>query len=159
MNSHLTERLGAFRPDDNPYPDPEVAPLARPSRINEDISKYYQDFKKPVVNAGPWIHKPEVPTSTELIEDPQVSCTSGEKIVDLNEKLRPNKIKGAYDNNEEYLGTQYDLVREDALRPLRQAIKEVKKNPYLDESAYPPSSGIGIYEPVSLYQNPPHCKR
>ncbi|KAF1970981.1 P-loop containing nucleoside triphosphate hydrolase protein [Bimuria novae-zelandiae CBS 107.79] len=149
MNPHLTERFGAARLDDR-YPDPEVAPLARPSRTNNDIWKYGEDAKKPVVNAGSWISKPEVPTASELLANYQSGFAVGEQIIDLDQELRPNKVVGAYESNEEYLGTQYDLLREDALRPLRQAIEEVRRNPYLDEASYSSSSGIGIYEPVYL---------
>ncbi|KAL1606332.1 hypothetical protein SLS60_003734 [Paraconiothyrium brasiliense] len=74
----------------------------------------------------------------------------GEQMISFSEELRPNKVEGDYESNEEYLGTQYDLMREDAIRPLREAVQEVRKDPWRDESDYPSSSGIGIYEPVYL---------
>ncbi|KAJ4290505.1 hypothetical protein N0V90_010722 [Kalmusia sp. IMI 367209] len=149
MNSHLTERFGALRSLDDRYPDPELVPLSSRSRTNNDISKYFQDASKPVVKAGAWIDKSEVPTSSEIITGSS-GFTIGEQIIDFDEELRPNKVKGAYENNEEYLGTQYELLREDAIRPLRQAVEDVRKDPWKDETEYPPSSGIGIYEPVYL---------
>jgi helicase required for RNAi-mediated heterochromatin assembly 1 len=151
MNSHLTERFRAGRLHDDGCPDPDVAPLARPSRINNDIWKYCQDASKPVAKAGSWIDKPEIPTSIELLPNIPTSFTEGEQIIDFDEdvELRPNRVEGDYKSNEEYLGTQYDLLREDAIRPLRQAIEQVRKDPWREESDYPPSSGIGIYEPVS----------
>ncbi|KAL5406333.1 hypothetical protein PMIN03_007833 [Paraphaeosphaeria minitans] len=149
MNPHISERLRASHQDD--YPDPNVAPLARPSRINGDIWKYCQDTTKLVVNTGSWINKSEIPTSSELFPGGNsASFTVGEQIINLDEELRPNKVEGSYKSKEEYLGTQYNLLREDAIRPLRQAVEEVRKNPWRDESDYPPSSGIGIYEPVYL---------
>ncbi|KAL5386844.1 hypothetical protein DPSP01_003862 [Paraphaeosphaeria sporulosa] len=149
MIKHLSERLCSPQDD---YPDPDVAPLARPSRINGDIWKYYQNASQYTpVNAGSWVNKPEIPTPSEILPG---SCspgfTVGEQIINLNEELRPNKVEGNYESKEEYLGTQYDLLREDAIRPLRQAVEEVRKDPWRDESDYPPSSGIGIYEPVYL---------
>ena len=148
MNAHLTERFGVPHTNDDGYPDPEITPLARPSRMNNDIHKYQENAKKPVVNAGSWIEKPEVPTSAELMVNCQISFPD-ETIIDLEEELRPNRIDGPYQSNEEYLGTQYELLREDAIRPLRQAIEEVRRNPWWNESKYPPSRAIGIYEPVS----------
>lgn len=130
-------------------PDPEVAPLSKPSLINDDIWKYCQQAGKRVVEAGSWIDKPEVPSLSELLPNVPTGFTVGEQIIDLNEELRPNKVEGSYESKEEYLGTQYALLREDAIRPLRQAIQEVRKDPWRDESDYPPNIGIGIYEPVS----------
>lgn len=149
MNPHLSERFRAIREDE--YTDPDVAPLARPLRINGDISKYFQDTAKPVATAGSWVNKPEIPTAYELLPDSSrtTGFTVGEQIIDFNEELRPNRVEGEYESKEEYLGTQYNLLREDAIRPLQQAVEEVRKNPWRDESDYPPSSGIGIYEPVS----------
>jgi helicase required for RNAi-mediated heterochromatin assembly 1 len=153
MNPHLTERFRTVRLHEDDYPDPDVAPLARPSRINGDVWKYCQDASKPVVNAGSWIDKPEIPTSFELFPNIPTGFTEGEQIIDFEEdvELRPNKVEGEYKSNEEYLGTQYDLVREDAIRPLRQAVEQVRKDPWREESDYPSSSGIGIYEPVSRH--------
>lgn len=150
MNSHLSERFRTPKQDE--FPDPDVIPLARPSRINGDIWKYCQDVTKPVPKAGSWINKPETPTAIELFagSDPK-GFAVGETIIDLDEELRPNRVEGSYESKDEYLGTQYDLLREDAIRPLRQAVEEVRKDPWRDESDYPPSSGIGIYEPVSQH--------
>ncbi|KAF2438516.1 P-loop containing nucleoside triphosphate hydrolase protein [Karstenula rhodostoma CBS 690.94] len=151
MNPHLTERFRAGQPHhEDDYPDLDIAPLARPSRINGDIWKYCQDANKPVANAGSWVNKPEIPTISELLPDSSIGFTVGEQIIDFNEELRQNKVEGNYESKEEYLGTHYDLLREDAVRPLRQAVEEVRKDPWRDESDYPPSSGIGIYEPVYL---------
>ncbi|XP_062572126.1 NFX1-type zinc finger-containing protein 1-like [Saccostrea cucullata] len=51
------------------------------------------------------------------------------KDFDFNEKpfLRANKIKGGYENLDHYLDIQFRLLREDFLRPLRDGIKEYKK--------------------------------
>jgi helicase required for RNAi-mediated heterochromatin assembly 1 len=71
-------------------------------------------------------------------------------IIDVTEELRPNKVQGAYENNEEYLGTQYDLLREDSIRPLREAVAHVRASPWLDEAEYQNSANIGIYDPVYI---------
>lgn len=125
---------------DDHYPDPELVPLSSRPRTNNDISKYFQDASKPVIKAGTWINKPEVPTSSEILTESS-GFTVGEQIIDLDEEIRPNKVKGAYQSNEEYLGTQYELLREDAIRPLRQAVEDVRKDPWKNEPEYPPASG------------------
>jgi helicase required for RNAi-mediated heterochromatin assembly 1 len=118
--------------------------MAGPLKSNEDIRKYFEDADKPVAG-GNWLSKPEVPSPAELTT-PQVTGKK-EQIISLEDELRPNKIEGAYESNEEYLGTQYDLLREDAIRPLREAIEKVRGSPWLDESEYE-GGGIGVYDPV-----------
>jgi helicase required for RNAi-mediated heterochromatin assembly 1 len=58
-------------------------------------------------------------------------------------------VEGAYENTEEYLGTTYELLREDSIRPLREAVVEVRKEPFKDEAEYGNNS-LGIYEPVYI---------
>lgn len=57
-------------------------------------------------------------------------------------------INGAYDSIEDYLSTEYELLREDALRPLREAVAEVRKDPWRDEAQYEKS--VAICEPVYI---------
>jgi helicase required for RNAi-mediated heterochromatin assembly 1 len=115
--------------------------------MNDDIIQYFQDGKKAIADGGEWLSKPEIPPPSEIL-DPSGFDT--EQIVDLKDELRPNKLEGAYADNQEYLSTQYDLLREDAIRPLREAVAEVRKDPWRDELEYPQSSGIGIYEPTYI---------
>ncbi|KAF2867362.1 P-loop containing nucleoside triphosphate hydrolase protein [Massariosphaeria phaeospora] len=147
MNAHLTERFNSFRVGDREtsQPDPSRVPMSLPGPKPE-IWEYFVDAEKPV-NGGSWLEKPEIPTSSEILPSP-ASLTS--ELIDLNEEIRPNKVEGAYDNTEEYLGTQYDLIREDAIRPLRKAVEQVQQSPWLIESEYPNGSSIGIYEPVYI---------
>lgn len=48
---------------------------------------------------------------------------------------------------EAYLSAHYELLREDAVKPLRDAVGVVRANPSADENALP--GAIGIYEKVS----------
>lgn len=41
-----------------------------------------------------------------------------------NKKISPNKIVGCYENVESYLKTQFDLLREDFIRPLKEGIAD-----------------------------------
>lgn len=69
-------------------------------------------------------------------------------MITTQDEPRPKKIHGPYENIEDYLRTEFDLLREDALRPLRDAVAEVRKGPWKDEAQY--ENGVGIYEPVFL---------
>ncbi|KAH7091387.1 P-loop containing nucleoside triphosphate hydrolase protein [Paraphoma chrysanthemicola] len=132
VNAHLTERFGRGPAASHHLVPHDDIPSAGPARVNNDIREYLELTEKPVT-AGAWIDKPEVPSPAEI----------------LRPTKRPHKADGAYDSTEEYLGTTYDLLREDAIRPLRDAVEEVRKDPYKDEAEYDNNS-IGIYEPVYI---------
>ena len=59
-----------------------------------------------------------------------------------------NRVDGLWPSNIEYLRTHYLLLREDALRPLREAVQHVRDMYDLDED--PSRSTIGIYDQVSV---------
>jgi helicase required for RNAi-mediated heterochromatin assembly 1 len=113
--------------------------------MNNDLQEYFQE--KPV-SGGSWLRKPEIPVASEIMGDEDATRGSG-SIIDVSEELRPNKVEGPYDSNDEYLGTQYELLREDSIRPLREAVSKVRASPYLNESEYTGAS-IGLYEPVYI---------
>ena len=53
---------------------------------------------------------------------------------------------------EEYLSAHYELLREDAVRPLREAVQQVRITPQAKEDAF--QGSIGIYEKVVVLQPP-----
>ncbi len=48
--------------------------------------------------------------------------------------------------SEDYLSAHYELLREDAIRPLREAVQQVRVTPQAKEDAF--DTSIGIYEKV-----------
>ncbi|KAF2264215.1 P-loop containing nucleoside triphosphate hydrolase protein [Lojkania enalia] len=114
---------------------------------NNDIRGYY-DAKQPE-SLSDWLNKPEIPAPTEIMENVHSNATE-EALIDVIQKLRYNKPKGPYDNTKDYLETQYDLLREDTIRPLREAVEHVRADPWLDETDFPNGSNISIYEPVYI---------
>jgi helicase required for RNAi-mediated heterochromatin assembly 1 len=151
-NAHLSERWGSVAPQQrrNPEVPDDNIPASAPTKANEDIRKYCELASKPVAGAGPWLDKPEIPHPNEILRHDSHMPTSGtiETLITTEEEPRPKKIDGAYDSTEEYLSTEYELLREDALRPLREAVAEVRKDPWKDEAQYDKS--VGIYEPVYM---------
>ena len=147
MNTHLVERFEGRKAygTSQTYPQGEHASAAGPQKPSADVQKYFDAFKQPVPGST-WVTKPEIPTSAEILRTP---IHSPENIIDVAEELRPNKIADAYDSNEDYLSTQYDLLREDCIRPLREAVEQVRSSPYLDEAEYEGGS-IGLYDPVYI---------
>ncbi|KAF2179341.1 P-loop containing nucleoside triphosphate hydrolase protein [Zopfia rhizophila CBS 207.26] len=121
--------------------------MSAPNRSNNDIRKYYERARAPVAG-GTWLGKPEFPSSAELLPG-SVTYQTFDQLVDV-EEVRPNKVKWRYESNEDYLRTQYNLLREDAVRPLRDAITELRKSPWLNEAQYTGGTSIGLYEPVYI---------
>jgi helicase required for RNAi-mediated heterochromatin assembly 1 len=150
LNAHVTERFGrtSFR-DNSAVPNDNI-PSSGNSRVNNDIREYFQLAKKPVT-AGSWIDKPEIPDPSEILplKKPDHICSKRQPLVEVGETLRPHRGEGAYGSNEEYLGTKYELLKEDAIRPLREAVEEFRQSPYKDEAEYGNNS-LGIYEPVYI---------
>lgn len=146
-NAHLTERFGNTAPFShrNPQVPHDDIPESVPARSNDDIRKYFEAANKPVAGAGAWLDMPEIPHSTEILRE-EPAFTADEPLITTDEGPRPKKVEGPYDDVEDYLRTEYELLREDALRPLREAVAEVRKDPWKDEAQY--NKGVGIYEPV-----------
>lgn len=149
MNAHLHERMrGSPFPSNSAVPNDNI-PTSIPSRANDDIRKYFTLSNTPVTG-GEWLEKPEVPSFSELLrEKPAVASPDPSPLIDVDESIRPHKIEGAYENNADYLRTKYELLREDAIRPLREAIDEIRAAPFKDEAEYSNQS-IGIYDPVYI---------
>ncbi|KAI0585805.1 Superfamily I DNA and RNA helicase and helicase subunits [Pyrenophora tritici-repentis] len=148
VNADLSERFcratpftGSSVPNDN-------VPASEPVRPNQDIRDYLQLAKKPVIS-GAWLRKPEIPTSSEVLCVKSDFSNSEQNLIEIEENIRPHKIEGAYENKEDYLRTTYELLREDAIRPLREALDEFRADPFKDEAEYN-NQGIGVYDPVYI---------
>jgi hypothetical protein len=131
-----------------------------PQKLNNKVSKYFEPIKKPS-DAGPWLDRHESPTSSEIL-DIEGGNTSNSDIVEIV----PNKETGGWESKGEplhlspfltysstdltadaYLSAHYELLREDAVRPLREAICQVRREPDRNEDAF--KGTIGIYQDVS----------
>ena len=91
-----------------------------------------------------WLRKREIPSSLEIKGEDE-NATIEEAI-----ELDVNRVHIAWESKEKYLESHYRLLREDAITPLRNAVAEVRQNPYLtEEDSF---ENAAIYEKVlSLY--------
>ncbi len=149
MNAHLPERFSnAPVANNSPIPNDNI-PFSRPSRVTTDIQDYYNLAKKPVAG-GAWLDRPEIPHPSEIfVKQTGFVCPEPDRLIEIDDTIRPHKVEGEYESNEDYLRTKYELLREDALRPLREAVSEVRADPFKDEAEYNNQS-IGIYDPVYI---------
>ena len=91
---------------------------------------------------------PEIPTSAEvgLLKD-------GKPVLD-EVPVSANIIEGAWEDKEQYLQSHYELLREDGVAPLRDAVAEVRAKPRMTEVES--QEHAAIYESVCAlggYQN------
>ena len=90
---------------------------------------------------------PELPSPAEI-----GSFKDG-KSATLEYEVPANKIDGAWKDKDDYLQSHYELLREDAVAPLREVVEEFHARPYMMEKDS--EEHAGIYENVgsnpSLY--------
>ncbi|KAK5720360.1 hypothetical protein LTR17_015077 [Elasticomyces elasticus] len=141
MNENLVERFGRQRRAARTIGDQALVWVV-PPQLNRKIREYYDESKK-TVDGGPWLDRPEVPTSAEILDTDIISSNSSDIV-----ELVPNRPKGAWETKETYLGAQYELLREDALQPLRLAVSRVRNTPEGTEETF--NGTVGVYEKVHI---------
>lgn len=98
------------------------------------IREYFDD-REDTTHLTDWQMKPELPTANEIMGTEQ----PGEEF-----NLTVNQIWGSWSSTELYLKTQYSLLREDAVAPLRDAVATFRQRPGMTDN-----KDFVIYERVS----------
>ncbi|EER41292.1 DEAD box helicase [Histoplasma capsulatum H143] len=106
--------------------------------LNKDIQAYVQETRHAAAG-DTWTANPELPTTNEILGIDESDGSSGSNIVDLV----PNNIDGPWLSTEMYLRAHYNLLRENAVAPLRDAVAYVKGQPRMKDSL-----DVCIYEKV-----------
>ncbi|KXG49704.1 uncharacterized protein PGRI_056720 [Penicillium griseofulvum] len=104
--------------------------------VNLDIRQYYNP-DLPVY--GPWKlwqTQPELPSAKEILG----TDVPGDVV-----SLPTNRIWEPWVSKEKYLETHYALIREDSVTPLRNAVGQVRADPFMNDTA-----DISIYEKVFI---------
>ncbi|KAF7507153.1 hypothetical protein GJ744_010835 [Endocarpon pusillum] len=134
MNEHLAERFARGRraqPRGNTSSDPNHSKEA----LNRDIRAYVAAAKvAAAATAKPWLAKPEIPTTEEILDNE-------EEPVQLSE----NRLDRPWPNRKKYLETHYELLREDAISPLRDAVLQFKDTPDMGDD-----NQLAIYDKVYI---------
>ena len=105
-------------------------------QFSNDIRKYMATVAPREGASSSWSTKPEIPSPEELLG---IDDGSDDGAVDLY----PNKIDGPWPSTKVYLQTHYELLREDAVAPLRDAVAYVRQDPRMGDSHI-----LAIYEKV-----------
>ncbi|KAF2084904.1 hypothetical protein K490DRAFT_47949, partial [Saccharata proteae CBS 121410] len=144
INAHLPERLGSRPP---PSFSQYVQPTAGRSIASQiaSIREYFEHADDTIaVATSDWQRRPEIPSSEEILN---LNHYSSEQNMDTSPM--GNLIDGPYESKEHYLKTQYELLRDDNVRPLREVVAQVRENPWALEKAFD-GSQVGIYEDVHI---------
>ncbi|RMZ33255.1 hypothetical protein D0859_02627 [Hortaea werneckii] len=142
MNESLVERFRAGTRDSH-FGGQEVLFSALPQQLNLRIREYFMDAAKTTSDSA-GTTRPEIPTSAEVLDEESGNTSSTSDIIEIV----PNKRHGAWESKEAYLSAHYELLREDAVKPLRDAVGVVRANLFADEDALP--GAIVIYEKVHV---------
>ena len=78
-------------------------------------------------NSPEWLRKREIPSSLEIKGEDEDAKIEEEIEIEVN------RVHAPWESKEKYLETHYRLLREDAVTPLRNAVAEVREDPYLAE--------------------------
>jgi hypothetical protein len=94
-------------------------------------------FVKPTLpeDAPSWLSLPEIPNATEI----RGNFTTTDLVLEVN------KINGPWESKEVYFQAHYELIREDAIAPLREAVEELR--------AYPDVTEGTSKEKARIYEN------
>ncbi|KAJ9603966.1 hypothetical protein H2200_011488 [Cladophialophora chaetospira] len=101
--------------------------------LNLDIRDYVskQEQITSTSDADSWLSRPDIPTNEELSA--------------LAADLSPNKVDGPYKSKERYVRIQYELLREDAVGNLRDAIHD-----FLPDSSTGDTHKFSVYDQVHI---------
>ena len=126
-------------------PEVDVSPIIPDPKTYHGIREYINS--SPTPSGQSWLSLPELPTAQEVASFSQSQPATVEHLLTPNDiELNPNKIDGAWEDKEQYLSTHYELLREDAVAPLREAVLEFHARPYIMERDS--KEHIAIYEQV-----------
>lgn len=102
--------------------------------VNKDIKEYFVRANSD--DAEEWLKRPDVPSPEEIMGT--LDTTDDEYV-----ELAPNSVVGPWQSKDAYLKTHYELLREDTIAPLRDAVAYVREDPKMMDS-----KAVSIYDKV-----------
>lgn len=136
MNSLQAQGVNLFHALYQPHGPILAEPTGVVPTLNENIREYVAKADA-LANEKGWVSRPELPTSDEILGIEEAEDSEYVSLI-------PNQIFGPWPSRDMYLKAHYDLLREDAVAPLRDAVAYVRDDPHMMDS-----SAVCIYEKVS----------
>ena len=141
MNGSIAEKIG--REDDAPLTNKRHS-MMKGSKAPASIREYFSTQINQI-SLPSWRTMPEIPTSSEV-----GMLQSGKPVLEPI-PISPNIVEGAWEDSQQYFQSHYELLREDGVAPLRDAVAEVRAKPRMMEADS--QEYAGIYENVSILQD------
>jgi len=126
LNPHLSERLSRLRIPNAPQSDSNEQ--NQTIHLHNNVVRQYVSNSNAPIQGGPWLARTEVPTSAEILD--LIDEDNDEVTIPVN------KVEGGWESKEDYLSSHYDLLREDSIRPLREAVVRIRARPFEIEAFF-----------------------
>ncbi|MCJ1383921.1 hypothetical protein MMC17_007035 [Xylographa soralifera] len=139
MNEELSERLDRSQPKARIENGGEST--VSNTRQRDGIREYFDKASNTHTDQS-WLTLPELPTSVEIGRLENGKPTVGEIPIPVN------KVDGPWSSKLEYLQSHYELLREDGVASLREAVEEIRAKPELMEKDS--QEHAAIYENVYI---------
>lgn len=97
-------------------------------KANLNIRKYVEKTQK-LDKKERWLSYPEIPTAEEIM-----GLTSAINQEEGHITIEPNNIDEPWESREEYLSAHYELLREDSVALLRDAVAYLREDPSLTDT-------------------------
>ncbi|KAI9828223.1 MAG: hypothetical protein M1819_004583 [Sarea resinae] len=141
MNADLVEKFGKM----GVRPVQQIRAKQPSVPANQSIREY-EWSSNDAGNATTWLSQREIPSSAEIMDRKDFTDPDEENEEEDGEvELSGNIVDAPWDSKEQYLNSHYELLREDAVAPLREAVAEFRKNPSMSES-----KDLCIYDNVHI---------
>lgn len=95
------------------------------NNLNLNVREYFA-LEPADDNFPSWVSKREIPSSSEIQGDEDAGR-------EAEFEVPVNRVHAPWESKGNYLESHYQLLREDAISPLRQAVAEVRESPYMHE--------------------------
>jgi helicase required for RNAi-mediated heterochromatin assembly 1 len=146
---HVMRDIGE---EDGFQPISTARPLLRTAKQKQAVRDYVAESLQQARAAKPgsWLADPEIPYGQDLnpTEKAQEKSQIPARPSIKDGTLPQNNVHSPWTSKQEYLRTHYEMLREDALKPLRDAIADVHNNPgKMEFELSKPTTGLydGVY--------------
>jgi hypothetical protein len=142
MNADLCEKINASVYHRRDKRDPAGETAATLKQYHNNAIRLYCDPPPAAVDPCSWLSCNEIPTTNEILDI--LEDWQNVDPVDNAVIMRGNKLIGPWESKDAYLGAHFEMLREDVSKPLREAVRWVRKFP-TDGEDLEFGGNIGIY--------------
>jgi helicase required for RNAi-mediated heterochromatin assembly 1 len=146
MNVELVERFTQRSRPLHRRDQHKISSHTEENRLHNTAIRQYLEQTRAPCDPCSWVSASDIPTTAEIFDvtEPWQRVDP----VDASILLQGNNLQGPWPCKNDYLMAHYEMLREEEVRPLREAVHWVKNNPSLGEDQRAFGGNMGIYEKV-----------